>query len=222
MDKPKILVFASGTAEDGGTGFKKLVEASRNGILDAQIIGVVSNHERGGVWEKASELNIPFIHFVGKWTAAGYQHIAKEWKADFFALSGWLKLVSGLDPRTNFNSKTVFNIHPGPLPEFGGPGLYGHHVHEAVMRAFREDKVTHSAVSMHFVTGEYDRGPVFFQAPVKIEANDTPETLARRVNRCEHLHQAEITNLVVNGFIRWDGISHQSVCPTITSRRCFE
>lgn len=222
MDKPKIIVFASGTAEGGGSGFKKLVEASRSGVLDAHIIGVVSNHERGGVWEKASALNIPFIHFGGKWNAAGYQSIARDTRADFFALSGWLKLVSGLNPQTNFNQKTVFNIHPGPLPDFGGPGLYGHHVHEAVIKAFREGKIKSSAVSMHFVTGEYDRGPVFFRAPVKIEDDDTPETLAERVNRCEHLYQAEITNLVVNGFIRWDGRSHHSVCPIFSSSKNFE
>lgn len=222
MSKPKLLVFASGTEEGGGSGFKKLVEASRTGVLDAEIIGVVSNHERGGVWEKASGLDIPFIHFRSPWNGEGYQRIAKETGANFFALSGWLKLISGLDPRTNFNSKTVFNIHPGPLPEFGGPGLYGHHVHKAVIEAFRRKEISHSAVSMHFVTEKYDRGPIFFQMKVKIRENDTPETLAERVNRCEHLYQAEVTNLVVNGFISWDGANHRSVYPTMKSARAFD
>ncbi len=222
MNKPRIIVFASGTEEGGGSGFRKLVEASRAGILDAKIVGVVSNHENGGVWEKAEELDIPFIHFRGPWNAEGYQRIARESKADFFALSGWLKLVSGLDSRTNFNSQTVFNIHPGPLPEFGGPGLYGHHVHEAVMTAFRRGEISHSAVSMHFVTEKYDLGPIFFQTKVCIKDDDTPETLARRVNHCEHMYQAEVTNLVVNGFIRWDGLSHHSVCPIFTSSKYFE
>lgn len=222
MSKPRILVFASGTEEGGGSGFKKLVEASHAGILDAKIVGVVSNHENGGVWEKASALDVPFIHFRGPWNAEGYQRIANVSGADFFALSGWLKLVTGLNPRTNFNSQTVFNIHPGPLPEFGGPGLYGHRVHEAVMAAFRRGELSHSAVSMHFVTEKYDLGPIFFQMKVCIKDDDTPETLAQRVNHCEHMYQAEVTNLIVNGFISWDGANHRSVYPSMMSGRAFD
>jgi len=222
MNKPKILVFASGTEDSGGSGFRKLVEASRAEILDAKIVGVVSNHENGGVSKKAEELDIPFIHFRGPWNAEGYQRIARESGADFFALSGWLKLVIGLNSRTNFNSQTVFNIHPGPLPEFGGPGLYGHHVHEAIIAAFHRGEISHSAVSMHFVTEKYDLGPIFFQMKVCIKDDDTPETLAQRVNHCEHMYQAEVTNLVVNGFISWDGTNHRSVYPSMMSGRAFD
>lgn len=157
MRRSKILVFASGSAEGGGSGFEKLVLASRGGSLDADIVGVVSNHANGGVRSRADKPDVPFLHFAKPWTGEAYQKFASESGADFFALSGWLKLVAGLDPITRFNSQTVFNIHPGPLPNFGGPGLYGHHVHEAVMAAFRRGEITHSAVSMHFVTGEYDR-----------------------------------------------------------------
>src|SRR5262249_41418476 len=99
----------------------------------------------------------------------------------------------------------TFNIHPGPLPEFGGAGLYGHHVHEAVMKAYRERRVTQSAVSMHFVTEKFDEGPVFFSHPVEILPDDTPETLGARVNEAEHRYQPEITNLVIHGKISWDG-----------------
>lgn len=139
------------------------------------------------------------------------QKIASETGADFFALSGWLKLVKGLNPATRFNSRTVFNIHPGPLPNFGGPGLYGHYVHEAVIAAYRQGKITHSAVSMHFVTEEYDRGPIFLNCRVKIKDNDTPETLGARVNEWEHAYQPGVTNLVVNGYIKWDGVDPNSL-----------
>ncbi len=211
MSKPKILVFASGSAEGGGSGFEKLVLASRGGPLDADITGVVSNHTNGGVHSRADRLGINFIHFPKPWTDEAYQKIAQASGADFFALSGWIKLVSGLDPATRFNSKTVFNIHPGPLPDFGGSGLYGHHVHEAVIAAFKRGEIIHSEVSMHFVTEGYDRGPVFFRTFVKINDDDTPETLGARVNEKEHLHQAWITNLVVNGRITWDGVNPDSL-----------
>ncbi len=211
MNKPKVLVFASGSAEGGGSGFEKLVLASRDGSLDADIVAVVSNHANGGVRSRANKLGVPFLHFPKPWNAEAYQQLASESGADFFALSGWLKLVVGLDLATRFNSRTVFNIHPGPLPDFGGPGLYGHHVHEAVVAAFGRQEITYSAVSMHFVTGEYDRGPVFFQCKVKINGDDTPDTIGARVNQQEHIHQPRITNMVVNGLIAWDGVSPDSL-----------
>lgn len=211
MTKPKILVFASGTAEAGGSGFENLVHASRGGSLDATIVAVVSNHANGGVRARADKLGVPFLHFPKPWTGEAYQNLATESGADFFALSGWLKIITGLDPATRFNSRTVFNIHPGPLPKFGGPGLYGHHVHEAVISAFKRREITHSAVTMHFVTREYDRGPVFFRCNIKISEEDSPETLSNRVNEQEHLYQPKITSMVVNGLIRWDGVNPNSL-----------
>lgn len=192
--KPSILVFASGDKEGGGSGFQELVEFSRTEppVLEAIIVGVVSNHAQGGVFKKAQKLGVPFEHWPGPFTAEGYQALVKKHQADFVMLSGWLKLVKGLEP-----AKTV-NIHPGPLPDFGGPGLYGHYVHEAVMKAFREGKIKQSAVSMHFVSEEYDRGQIIFQFPVLIREDDTPETLAKRVNEKERAWQSFILNLVVH------------------------
>ena len=223
MNKPRILVFASGSAEGGGSGFEKLVLASRKGPLEADIVAVVSNHANGGVRTRADNLGIPFLHFAKPWTSEAYQKFAMESGADFFALSGWLKLVAGFDPAMRFNSRTVFNIHPGPLPDFGGPGLYGHHVHEAVMAAHGRGEITHSAVSMHFVTGEYDRGPVFFRCNVKINDDDTPDSIGTRVNQQEHLYQPKITSMVVNGLIKWDGIDPNSLeVPSNYSIECHE
>jgi len=214
MNKPKVLVFASGSSEGGGSGFEKLVLASRGGPLNADIVAVVSNHANGGVRARAEKLGVSFLHFTKPWSGEAYQRLASESGADFFALSGWLKLVAGLNPATHFNTKTVFNIHPGPLPKFGGPGLYGHHVHEAVISAFKRGEITHSAISMHFVTEEYDRGPMFLDYRIKINADDTPESLAYRVNQFEHYYQPRITDLVVNGLIKWDGVNADSlVCP---------
>lgn len=195
--KKKLIIFASGSKTGGGSGFENLVNATVNGTLDAEIISVVSNHENGGVREKANRLNVPFKFFPGPYTEENYREITRD--TDFVALSGWLKMVRGLDP------KTTFNIHPGDTKKFGGAGMYGHHVHVAVMEAYKRGEVSHSAVTMHFVTEKYDEGPVFFQVPVEILPNDTPETLGKRVLASEHHYQPIMTNAVVQGKICWDG-----------------
>ncbi|TRZ78586.1 phosphoribosylglycinamide formyltransferase [bacterium] len=201
----KIIIFASGTKEVGGSGFQELVENSRTGVLDAPIIAVVSNFEKGGIQKRAQNLGVPFEHMPAPWSAEQYQAIIRKHQAEWVALSGWLKLAKGLDPQ-----KTI-NIHPGPLPQFGGKGMYGHHVHQAVIEAYKNSEVKSSAVSMHFVTEKYDKGPIFFQYPVAIRENNTPETLAERVNKIEHGWQSFITNLVVHEKIKWDGKNPESL-----------
>ena len=203
MNKPKIIIFSSGTKTGGGSGFENMVNAIRSGILNADITAVVSNHENGGVREKADRLGIKFIYFPAPWSKENYQELTRD--VDLVCLSGWLKLVTGLDPK-----KTI-NIHPGPLPKFGGAGMYGHFVHEAVMEAFKKGEVTHSAVSMHFVTEKYDEGPLFFSQPVEIFPDDTPETLAKRVNEAEHKWQPIVTEKVLTGEISWDGENPDSL-----------
>lgn len=195
----KLLIFASGTKDGGGSGFKCLAEAVKNGSLQAEIVAVVSNHEAGGIKKYADEFGIPFEYFNGPFTADDYQKIVNKYDAEFVALSGWLKLVKGLSP-----VKTI-NIHPGPLPRFGGDGMYGIHVHEAVLDAYKKGEVTDTAVTMHFVTEEYDEGPVIFRCSVPIKNDDTPESLAKRVNEAEHKWQPIITNKVITGEISWDG-----------------
>lgn len=207
----KLLIFASGTATGGGSGSENLVWASKTDRLHANIVGIVSNHENGGVRERADRLGVPFIFFPAPWTAEEYQRIAKESGAKYFALSGWIKPVAGLDLNTTFNSKTVFNIHPGPLPKFGGKGMYGHHVHEAVLAAYKRGELKFSRVSTHFVTEEYDQGPIIMDIEVCIHDTDTAETLAKRVNQAEHEFQPMITNLVIHGKFTWDGINPETM-----------
>jgi phosphoribosylglycinamide formyltransferase-1 len=196
--KIRVLVFASGDAKGGGSGFQELVEFSRTNppILDAQIIGVISNHPNGGVRKRADALHIPFEYWPGPFDAKGYRAFVERYQADFVMCSGWLKFVRGLDP-----AKTV-NIHPGPLPRFGGPGMYGHYVHEAVMAAYHRGEITQSAVTMHFVDEvAFDNGPIIFQMPILIRPEDDAETLAKRVNEKERAWQSYILNFVVHRYI---------------------
>ncbi|MEK7156462.1 MAG: formyltransferase family protein [Patescibacteria group bacterium] len=198
--RPKIIVFASGKRSGGGSGFENL---ARSKELDADIVAVVSNHERGGVHERAMQLGIPFIHFPEPYDAENYAKIVADAGAEWVALSGWLRHVSGLDP-----AKT-FNIHPALLSfdngRFGGKGMYGNHIHEAVKKALDEGEITESGFTMHFVTEEHDRGPAFFEKRVSLKQGMTVEEIAKAVNKAEHEWQPKITNMVVHGQIRWDG-----------------
>jgi len=205
-NKPKLIVFASGTKEGGGSGFENLVKSSK---LDAEIVAVVSNHEHGGVCERAERLGIPFIYFPGPYDAEHYQKMVADSGAEWVALSGWLRMVKGLDP-----AKT-FNIHPALLSQldgrFGGHGMYGNRIHEAVKAALDAGEITESGFTMHFVTDELDRGPAFFEHRVPLEKGMTAEEIARAVNRAEHEWQPKITNMVVHGQVHWDGKNLESL-----------
>ena len=91
MEKPKLIVFASGTKDRGGSGVENLFHHSRSGKLDADIVAVVSNHEWGGVRERADRLGIPFVHFDGPYTTEEYKRLVKDSRAEWAILSGWLK-----------------------------------------------------------------------------------------------------------------------------------
>jgi len=212
-EKRRIVVLASGTRTGGGSGFEWLVEGTRMGVIpNAEVVAVVSNQLDGGVARKAARLEIPF-RFIGRASSAvSYERIAEEYSPDLTCLSGWLLPVCNPDPAK------VINIHPGPLPEFGGTGKYGHYVHEAVMAAYHRSEITETEVTMHFVTEGYDEGPVFFQYPVAIRPDDTPETLGARVNEVEHAWQAYITGLVLDEKIWYNALNGNVVVQPETFR----
>jgi len=196
---PKLIVFASGTKDGGGSGFRELVESTKSGILKAQIVAVVSNHPAGGVYKIAKQYKIPFEYFSGPYEASNYTQIIQKYDAKWVSLSGWLKLFLG------HPANQTINIHPGVLPLLGGKGMYGHFVHQAAIQLYRKKQLQFTGVTMHFVTEKYDEGPIFFEFPVLIRSDDTPESLAQRVNKIEHAYQPWITNLVIHEQISWDG-----------------
>ena len=200
MVKPKLLVFASGAKDGGGSGFRNLVlSTQQSSVLDAEVVGVVSNHSDGGVWKHAGDLGVPFFHFPKPWDANGYREIVRCSGANWVALSGWLKFVRGLDPAR------TFNIHPGPLPLTAG--LHGDQVHEKVFEEYLRGSIGLTAVTMHFIDdgNRYDAGPVFFKCGIPIRPHLNPSALAKHVNGREHHYQPRITNLIVHEEIRWDG-----------------
>src|SRR3989344_6750495 len=244
MKKQNIIVFASGAKDGsssttplgfskteyrqenlggGGSGFENLVEASRKGTLDAEIVAVVSNKEHGSVHKRAERLGIPFVYFSGPYDAEHYSSVLSSFaKASkdkqntaidkdelWIALSGWIKHVKGLDPAR------TFNIHPALLSQlggrFGGPGMYGGREHAAVKEALDKGEISETGISMHFVTDDYDRGPVFFEHRVPLSKGMSADEIESAARAAEHEWQQKITNLVVHGEIRWDSKDPKSL-----------
>lgn len=213
VNRPRLLIFASGTASGGGSGFENLVTSSD---LDADIVAVVSNHDTGGVRKRADRLGVPFVYFdpkkhtnILKNVGVLYRQVVQKSRAEWVALSGWVRKVEGLDPAR------TFNIHPALLSfahgRFGGQGMYGRYIHEAVKAALDAGELSESGFSMHFVTEKLDRGPVFFEYRVPLTKGMTAEEIAAAVNKAEHEWQPKITNMLVHGQILWDGKDPQSL-----------
>lgn len=199
---PKLLVFANGTKDGGGSGFEAMVNAKKRGLFHADIVGVVSAHVNGGVKKLADIFKIPFFHYQKSGDEVLFK---KQTGAEWVALSGWFNKVEGLDPRT------TFNIHPAPLA-FGGKGMYGLNVHRAVFEAFKKGEIKNTAVCMHYVTPKYDdKDGQFFEYHVSVYHSDTPEELQERVKWYEHIFQWAITDLVIHQQIAWDGKNPDSL-----------
>lgn len=193
MIRPNIVVFATGGKwpNEWWSGFKELKFREIIWSLEAKIVAVVSSHQKGWVFSKAAAAWVPFIHMEKPFSAHKYWKIVQKTQADMIALSWRINHVEGIDP-----TKCI-NIHPGPLGKYGGKWMYGHHVHEKIYQDFKAKKIKRTCVTMHFVTPIYDDPQgLIFQHPIELEENDTPETIAKKVNKVEHQRQRYVTNLV--------------------------
>ncbi len=171
----RVAVCVSG----GGSNLVALLEEFAGGS-DVEIVLVISNRPSAGGLERARERGIPAVVLRDPADAVEWIGLLERHQVQLIVLAGYLRLV----PRAVIQrwQGRILNIHPGPLPEFGGQGMYGLRVHAAVLESGRKE----SAATVHLVDEEYDRGPVLAAAPVPVLPGDTPETLAARVLRAEH------------------------------------
>ncbi len=172
---PRIAVFISG----GGRSMLNLHDACRGNALlpgiaplHAELTLVVASRPCAGA-EKAAARGLPVTVHEGVLTPGALLTIVADYRIDLVVLAGYLKLLpipAALEGR-------IINIHPALLPKFGGPGMYGHHVHAAVIAA-RENI---SGCTVHTCTSEFDKGRVLVQRTCPVLPGDTPDTLAARV-----------------------------------------
>jgi formyltetrahydrofolate-dependent phosphoribosylglycinamide formyltransferase len=146
----------------------------------AEVVLVLSNRAEAGGLDLARAREIPILVLHDPTDAAAWLDALERARADLLVLAGYLKLVP---PAVVARWRgRIVNVHPALLPAFGGPGMYGRRVHEAVLRS----GATESGASVHLVDEVYDRGQVLAQERVPVLPGDTPETLAARVLAVEH------------------------------------
>jgi phosphoribosylglycinamide formyltransferase-1 len=198
-------VFASGR----GSNFASILEAIRDRRLDASVRLLVSNNPEAGALATAGANGIPARVIASRDFASRETFIQtllsalREHGVEFIALAGYMKRIPDEIVRAYRNR--VCNIHPALLPSFGGKGMYGRRVHEAVLE--QGCKVT--GVTVHLVDEEYDHGPIVAQRAVPVEEGDTAESLAERVLRIEHRLYPEVLQLFSEG--RVDVVGRRAV-----------
>lgn len=169
----RVAVLVSG----GGTNLQALLDALHDSPI-ARVARVISNRSDAGALDRARKATVPTT--ILKNPADSNELLAALRDAQLVVLAGYLKLV----PRAvveRFPGRMI-NIHPALLPDFGGPGMYGHHVHEAVLASGAKE----SGATVHLVDEAFDRGKIIAQERVPILDGDTPERLAARVLEAEH------------------------------------
>lgn len=184
-----------------GSNMQVIIDACKSGVLQASPAVVISNNSDAGAIIRAKREGIPFYH-LSQTTHPEQEELDQaildallKHGVDVVILVGYMKK---LGPKTLSHFKgAILNIHPALLPEFGGKGMYGIHVHEAVIAAKEEE----TGVTIHVVDEEYDTGPIIAQARIPVLPNDTPETLQARVLEREHSFFTETLKRIVSGEI---------------------
>ncbi len=182
MSKLRLGVLASGR----GSNFKAILAAIQRGRLDAEVCVLISNKNSAGVLSYATQSGIPAEYLSRNNFASHQEHDAElvkifnKYRVNFVLLAGYLKFLT--PELINYYPNRILNIHPALLPSFGGEGMYGVHVHNAVLK--HGCKI--SGATVHLVDEIYDHGPIILQKSVPVFENDTEETLAARVLKVEH------------------------------------
>jgi formyltetrahydrofolate-dependent phosphoribosylglycinamide formyltransferase len=181
----RIGVLASG----GGTNLQALIDhiGTRQEI---RIEVVASNRDDAGALVRARSAGISAEVFDSTDDGTSLLELLGRHSVDLLVLAGYMKKIPP-SVVTAFHRRMV-NIHPGLLPDFGGPGMYGARVHAAVLAAGAKT----TGVTVHFVDDEYDHGPVIAQWPIAVKAGDTSESLAARVLEVEHIVYPRVVELV--------------------------
>ena len=205
-----IAVFASGK----GSNFRAIQNAILSGtIRNARVVLVISNNSDAGALEIAHQHRIPTMHISRKqfttdddFNNAVLQKLEQH-GVNFIVLAGYMKKIDASMIRRYKNM--IINIHPALLPAFGGSGMYGMHVHEAVIA----QKMAVTGATVHIVDEEYDHGAIVLQRKIAVDSNDTAETLAEKVHQIEHELYPEAIRMFAEGQVKIDG-QHVTVLNT--------
>lgn len=190
MKRFSIAAYISGS----GSNLKKIIENTQNGFLASNVRLVISDRmapglifaESSGIQTAViSRLDLPRDEFISKQLS-----LLKKFGIDLILLAGYIKKLPS--EIVDIFSGRILNIHPALLPEFGGKGMHGLNVHEAVIRS----KAEFSGPTVHFVDGKYDHGEILLQKKIRVLEGETPESLSKRVLELEHVIYSEAIKIL--------------------------
>ena len=197
MSRIRVVVLASGS----GTTFENLVVRSRDGRLSAEIVRLVVSRSDCGAVARAERLGVPCV--VVEWRGdqrafdAAIAAAVDAATPDLVCMAGFVKLWN-LPP---IYAGKVMNVHPALLPAFGGKGMWGHRVHEAVVASHASE----TGCTIHFADDQYDHGPIILQRKVSVRFRDTADDVAARVQAAEREAYPEAIALFAEGRLAIDG-----------------
>lgn len=183
-----IAIFASG----GGSNARKIIEYFADSP-EVKVTLIVSNKKDAGVLDIGQAHLIPTQIITRQmfYETEDLLDILRQYHIDFIVLAGFLWLIPAWLVRAYY--RRMVNIHPALLPKYGGKGMYGMHVHEAV-RAANEPE---TGITIHYVNEQYDEGDIIFQARCPVAPTDTPADIARKVHELEHLHFSRVIEQIL-------------------------
>ena len=181
----RIVIFASGS----GTNAENLIKFFHNSH-NASVIQVLTNNPHAKVLERCKKLKVSALSFnkIAFTKTDDVLNILKASKPNLIVLAGFLWKFP--DNILNTFPNKVINVHPALLPKFGGKGMYGMHVHEAVVA--NNEKET--GITIHYVNEHYDEGAIIFQATCDVNSNDTAEDVAAKIHELEMEHFPKVVN----------------------------
>jgi phosphoribosylglycinamide formyltransferase 1 len=177
--KKNLAIFASGA----GSNAQQIINYFRNSSV-AKAVLIVCNKPGAGVIGIAEKENIPVLMIEKErfFRGDGYLPEFQNRNTDLIILAGFLWKIPQI--LIDHYPRRIINIHPALLPKYGGKGMYGQYVHEAIINAGEVE----SGITIHYVDEHYDNGDVIFQTACPVMDGDNPETLAQRIHQLEHLH----------------------------------
>lgn len=186
----RVAVFASGS----GTNFQQICEYFNQKNNDIKIELLIVNKKNAYVLERAKQLNVKSQYFNREdfYYSDRVVECLKENQIDFIVLAGFLWLIP--DNILKEYPNKIINIHPALLPNYGGKGMHGHHVHEAVITAKEQE----SGITIHYVNEKYDEGNIIFQAKCEITPEDTADSLAEKIHLLEKEHFPKVIDSLLS------------------------
>ena len=186
----RIAIFASGSGSNAEAIAHYLTDRT-----DVEISLILTNNPEAGVIQRARRLHIPVVVFDRKtfYNSDRIIELLLNQKIDLVVLAGFMMLIP--EKLVQTFPRRILNIHPALLPKYGGKGMYGHFVHEAVVAEGEAE----SGITIHFVNEVYDEGEIIFQATCALSPTDTPDDVARKVQVLEHEHFPRVVEQVAAG-----------------------